>query len=167
MGIFRQFATNKQAEREGVGLTYEANADGSIPTLLVARVRRNSIAYQAVFERVTRPYKDRLNNLTPEEDTLIMQKVFLEVGLKGWQHIRLPEGVAGIGRGDGAEYPGDPEQSKSDWLKDNAAMYDIPFSKENALALFSVLHDMWLDAAERATDPDTYRIGDLEAMAKN
>ena len=166
MGVFRQFATNKKLEVEGIRLTYAPNPDGTVPTLIVRRVYRESPKYQAVFTRITKPYKHLIDRdeISEADDARLMQRVFVETAVIGWENWRMPEGVAG-GKGEGPatnanDVPYAPGQSP-------AERYDMEYSIDACCAVMAVVPDLWKDAAMKAGDPDTYKVGELEEMAKN
>lgn len=169
MGVLKQFATNRKLEIEGLPVVFDVNPDGTKPTIYIKRVWRESPRYQAIFERVTRPYKDIIDSKTQELDEAIdaklMQRVFAEASVSGWENMRLPNGVAGIGLGEGAEIPKGCEDAQ---LKlDENKQYDIEYSVDACCKLFNLLPDMWRKLAGMAGDGDAYKVGELEDMTKN
>ena len=158
MGVFKQFATNKKLEVEGIRLPYEPNPDGTVPTLIVRRIYRESPKYQAIFARITKPYKHQIDRdeISEADDARLMQRIFVEAAVVGWENWRMPAGVAG-GKGEGP----------ADLRDDDRHLYDMPFSFDACAAVLAVLPDMWRDAAFKAGDADSYKVGELEDMAKN
>ncbi len=180
MGVFKQFATNRELEKHGAPLKFAANPDGTIPTLFVKRTYRESPAYQAIYTRITKPFKDAIDQqtLAEDDDQRIMQRVCAEASVTGWENWRLPVGVArGMGEGDPLPVPVDPSHpldtvygvavgDKSSVLSANAKL-DIPFSFDAVADTFRVLPDVWRLVAMTAIDPDAYKTDELESMAKN
>lgn len=177
MGILKQFATNRKLEVTGVPVKFDPNPDGTVPTIYVKRTFRESPAYQAVFERVTRPFKDVINDkertLDEATDNRLMQRVCAEACVTGWLNMRLPEGVAGIGKGEGLALndPYDPAKgapmSAEDARRVNGEQFDIEFSVDACVRIFDMLPDMWRTVAATAGNADAYKVGELEDMVKN
>lgn len=176
MGVMKQFATNRKLEIEGLPVVFDVNPDGTKPTIYIKRVWRESPRYQAIFERVTRPYKDIIDSKTQELDEAIdaklMQRVFAEASVSGWANMRLPEGVADIGKGEGEIYFDNRAEdehalSLEAFQSCNGRDYDIEYSVDACCKLFNLLPDMWRKLAGMAGDGDAYKVGELEDMTKN
>ena len=170
MGVFKQWATNKKLEVEGIRLTYAPNPDGTVPTLIVRRVYRESPKYQAIFTRVTKPYKNAIENeeISEADDARLMQRVFVEAAVIGWENWRMPEGVAG-GRGEGRAYALGNDNTAlplDAFQHTNGERYDMPYSTESCCAVMAVVPDLWKDAAYKAGDPDTYKSVNLRTWQK-
>jgi len=150
MGLMT-LATNRKLEKEGIPVEFTPNADGTIPTLFVARTFRESAIYRKVFERISKPYKDELDaqSISEDDDLFIMTSVFAEVSVKGWKNVRLADGFGGIGKGD------------------NGPDTDIEYTDENVGACLRALPDMFAQLAAISVDADKYRDGVLAGMAKN
>jgi hypothetical protein len=157
MGVFKQFATNRELEKK-LPLTFAANPDGTIPTIYVRRVFRDDASYQAAFTRITKPYKNDIEHQTidPAIDAKLMQRLCAETTVVGWDNWRLPYGVAG-GKGEGP----------AEWPTDSINDLDIPFSVDAVCETFRIMPDIWRHVVTRASDPDAYKAGELEEMAKN
>jgi len=144
-------ATNRKLEKEGIPVTFTPNADGTIPTLFIARTYRESAIYRKAFERISAPYKEELDaqTISEEDDAFIMTSVFAEVSVKGWENVRLAKDFGGIGKGD------------------NGADTDIEFTVENVGACLRAIPDVFTQVAEISVTADKYREGVLASMAKN
>jgi hypothetical protein len=169
MGVFKQFATNRTLEVEGVPIKFAINPDGTVPTIYVRRTYREGQKYQAIFARVTKPYKHEIDRgtISDEDDTRLMQRVCVEASVVRWENMRLPEGVAGIGLGEGTAVEETESADKIHLVQEANKLKDIPFSNEACAKLFGVLPDLWRNVAGSAGDPEAYKSGDLEEMAKN
>jgi hypothetical protein len=157
MGLLKQFGTNLKAEKEGVELTFEPNADGTVPTLVVSRTFIQSPEYRRVFERVSKPYKNQMDHgvLDEETDIFIAARVYSEVCVKSWRNVRLPLDFAGIGLGDTNEAASD------------SGSFDIPFTVDNCTSMFCAIPDLFRDCAAKSATADSYREGIIEGIAKN
>lgn len=176
MGILKQFATNRKLEVTGVPVKFDPNPDGTVPTIYVKRTFRESPAYQAVFERVTRPFKDVINDkertLDEATDNRLMQRVCAEACVTGWEYMRLPQGIAGIGKGEGDAYFDNRTEdehalSREAFVMSNSERFDIEFSVDSCVRIFDMLPDMWRTVAATAGNADAYKVGELEDMVKN
>jgi hypothetical protein len=79
----------------------------------------------------------------------------------------MPEGIAG-GKGEGPDASGRPDGVDiGEMQRQNGERYDIAFTVDAVCATFHVLPELWRDAAFVSTDADNFRVGDLEAIAKN
>lgn len=168
MGVFKQFATNLTAEKQGVRREYGANPDGTIPTLIIKRIIAESPAYQAAFTRVTKQYKHDIerNILDPEIDAMLMQRLCADQAVVGWENWRMPLGVAG-GRGEGDIFEEGNGISLAAWQLGNGNEFDMPFSINAMADVFRVMPELYRDVRHFSTDPEQYKSGDLEEMAKN
>lgn len=158
MSIFRQHYFNKQLAKQGIAVKFDPNPDGTVPTIYVRLVVVQSPRFQAAFNRHFAPLgiDPEKDEVSDELDRAVMAKVFAETAVTGWENMRLPDGAFGIGRGEG---PAD--KSQSDWD------YDVPFSVENAAILLTELDGVLDRIRDVSTNRDSYREGDLEALAKN
>lgn len=91
-GLKKQFKTNKQAEREGiwVELPEAANADGTIPAFLIARVDTFNVEHSAETERLSAKYDGR--KMTREQSIEVTRKAFIKCGVRNWRNIQNDEG---------------------------------------------------------------------------
>lgn len=139
MSIFKQFETNQQKEVDGISITYAPNADGSIPTFIVARIGPNNIEFAKAIERETRPYQRLIDQkmLPKETDLAIGRKVFCSTVLKGWSNIQNNDGT------------------------------EIKFNQESAIFLMEKLPDLYADLRMQAVDASNYKDAEMEAVTKN
>lgn len=177
MGVFKQFATNRKLERDGIRIEFAPNPDGTIPTMIVRRSNIASPFYQAIYERIIRPYKVQIDSkqLSNEDDEMLMQRICAEAAVVSWENWRMPNGVAGgRGEGDAAPLPGQYDrkihgepQTLYDFRIKNGSEFDLPFNVEAVCLVFNALPELWRKVTLVSADPDSYRAGDLEEIAKN
>lgn len=162
MGLLKQFGTNLKAEKQGIELTFEPNADGTVPTIVVSRTFINSPEYRRVFERVIKPYKNDFDRGTLDEETdmFIAARVYTEVCVKSWRNVRFPLGFAGIGLGDA-----DPTRVYH--VDEVIPTYDIPFTVDACTSMFCAIPDLFRDCAAKSGTADSYREGVIEDVTKN
>lgn len=137
MSLRSQFATNSKSEIEGIAVKYAPNDDGTEPTFIVARAGGNNKEYSKTFEKVTRPYRRTMDSMPPEQAKNILMDIFVESILKGWEHVQDENGV------------------------------ELPFTKENAIALFKDLPDLYADLSEKSSGMALFKQEALDAEAKN
>lgn len=139
MSLYEQFATNKEAEVEGVEVTYGANKDGTIPTFRISRTSKANKKYTKALEKATRPHRraielETMNNELAEQ---LFMGVFVDTVLLGWKNVQDREGKV------------------------------IAFNKENALKFFGELPELYDDLQEKAKKASLFRDESLEGEAKN
>jgi hypothetical protein len=139
MSLFKQFATNKDLETNGVEVQYGENDDKTVPTFIISRMSSSNKKYNKAIENATRPYRRMIDmNIMPNEQAeKILQKVFIDVILIGWKNVQ-------------------DEQNKP-----------IDFNSPNALMLFDKLPDLYADLKVAAQTAALFRAECLEEEAKN
>lgn len=141
MGLFSQFATNTTKEIEGVPVQFDANADGSIPTIYLTRQGGSNKKYAKAVEAAYRPVRRKLElkTLTNEEADPILKKLFAYNIIVGWDNVQ------------------------------NEKNETIPFTPENALALISDarMQDLFAHLDAVSKDAAMFREAALEDEAKN
>lgn len=139
-GLHTKYKTNAAAEKAGVPLRFPANADGSVPTFNVARMGGgNNKHFQAVYAAAMAPHQAEkaLGILSEETLTRVSISVFVDACLRGWSNVQTEEGVS------------------------------LAYTRENAIALFLELPDLFETLNESAALFATFRAVNVEASAKN
>ena len=146
MSLSAQFKTDNDKEVNGVPVTFGENADGSVPTFTVSRMSRTNQRYAKALERASKPYKRQIDNGTFDAvaSEKLLMSVFVDSVLTGWDNILL------------SDVTGNPDDK-------GFAM----FSRENALALFTNLPELYAELSGQANNLSLYRAAELEADAGN
>lgn len=147
MSLRKTFKTDRQAEVDGVLVDVGINEHNGKPIQVrLSRMSRSNKRYQAELERVTRPHSSAIQNesLDNELATGMLQGVFADTILMDWHN--LPK----------SELTGNPEDKEL-----------LPFSRDNAMALFAELPDLYEDWESRAKKASTFREAEREVAAKN
>ena len=141
MGLFSQFAVNTQKETDGVPVVFDANTDGTVPTIYLARQGGSNKKYAKAVEAAYRPVRRKLElkTLTNEEADPILKRLFAFNIIVGWDNV----------------------QDENNTL--------IPFTAENALALISDprMQDLFAHLDAVSKDSALFREASLEDEAKN
>lgn len=139
MSLFKQFATDKKKEVDGVEVAYGENEDGTVPTFIISRMGSSNKKYNKAIETVTRPYRRLIDmNLMPNDQAeKMLQKVFVDIILLGWKNIQDETGKI------------------------------IDFNHDNALKLFEDLPDLYGDLKAAAQTAALFRSEALDEEAKN
>lgn len=139
MSLFEQFATDTNKENDGVKIEYPANKDGSIPSITVRRTGRANKRYSKALNTATKPHRRQidLGTFDDEASEKLFKKVFVDTIVVTWENIQ-------------------DEKDK-----------EIPFSKENVMALFDKLPDFYEDVQRRSGDISLFRNEVMESDAKN
>lgn len=146
MSLTKQFATNKEAEIEGVEVTFSPNEDGTVPTFVVSRASRSNPRYLKALERLTKPHRRaiELKTLSREMSEDIFRQVFVDGNMMAWENVPLSD-VTGEEKDTGY----------------------APFSRANAIALLTRLPDLYDELQAAASDASRFRNEILEEEAGN
>jgi hypothetical protein len=142
--LYAMFGTERSKETEGVWIVYGADKDKD-PRFKVARAGGENLKYNQAMVRKIRPYQRVINNQgnAPDAATLkliekLTQEAFVETWLLEWANV-----------------------------KDQKTGALIPFTQENAFALFKKLPDLYRDLADQSQQLTNFRSDEVEAAAKN
>ncbi len=89
MGI-KDFKINPEVAQSGLWVAFSANADGTIPAVLLARTSKANKPYWAAMAAAQKKYRRQIqtDTLTPEQDAEIALVVFCEKAVLNWRHIQ-------------------------------------------------------------------------------
>lgn len=147
MGLRNNFRTDKALEVEGVEIAVDMNEHNNEPIKIrIARMGRSNKRYSKRLEEVTQPHQSAIANETLDNDlgAKLLREVFVDTVLLSWSN--LPK----------SELTGDPKDTD-----------ELPFNRENALALFAELPDVYDDWEARAKKAANFREVARKANAKN
>lgn len=147
MGLRNTFKTDKALETEGVWLEVEINEHNGQPIRIhVARMARSNKAYAKALDKATKPHNAAIQNETLSEAIAakMMKNVFVDTILLGWDN--LPK----------SELTGNEDDTD-----------ELPFTRENALALFDEMDDLYQDWEKRAKAASNFREAERVVSAGN
>lgn len=146
MSLYSKFKSDPALEKNGVVLQYGfvENADGE-PDLerpigfRVARAGGANVAYAKRLEAAIKPHRRQIQTETIDAKVAerLMMEVFVETVLLGWENVQDENGN------------------------------DLPFSKQNAIKLFTDLPDLYKNVQEGANSAALFRAEIAEASAGN
>lgn len=137
MSLFDQYETDAAKEAEGVEVTFPPNADGSVPTFIVAATSKNNQKYAKALELATKPYRRNMDALKNEQAEALYVDVFVKTVLKGWKNVQNKDGS------------------------------EIAYNYQNALDLFKRLPRLYDDLNGRAGSIELFREAQREEEAGN
>lgn len=139
MSLYNQFKTDKSLETEGVWIDYGNNSQGEPIRFLVARAGGRNTAFNKALQKATKPYRRAIQNDAMDEDVAdrVYREVFVETVLKGWEGVEDEDGVA------------------------------MPFSRGNAVKLFTDLPDLYADLRQQAMSMAIFKDEELEGDLGN
>lgn len=148
MSLSSAFKTDP--EREVNGISVEApgvvNDDGSVPTFIIGRTSKTNKQYQAALTKAAAPYQRQIQ--LKVDVSAQLEKAFLEVYcayiLRGWSNVLM------------ADVTGNPEDK---------GFADC--NKQNAVALFTRLPDLYDFLQEQSNTAALFLEGSREESAKN
>jgi hypothetical protein len=147
MSLRNTYKTDNAKEVEGVWITVDADENGKETRIHVSRMSKSNKIYAKAAETKFAPHTAAIQNETIPEALAarLIREIFAEVILHNW------EGV-----------------SKFDLTGDEADK-DTPleFSKENALALFAELPDLFDAWEAQAKKAGNFREAEKKVSAKN
>ncbi len=147
MGLRKTFKTDRNAEIEGVEVEVSVNDHNQLPIKIrIARMSASNKRYTKELNRVTKPHQSAIQNDAMDNDLArkMLQEVFVDTILLGWENLPKSELT-------GVDTDTDP----------------LEFNKENALALFKELPDLYDDWEARANKAAAFREKEREGSAKN
>lgn len=147
MGLRRTFATDKQAEIDGIDVPVEVNDHNGEPIYInVSRMGTANKRYTKRLEAVMQPHQASLQNdsMNNELAGKLLRQVFVDTVLNGWSN--LPK----------SELTGN---------EDDTDLLD--FNRDNALALFDAMPEMYTNWSDIAKKAATFREGVRDGIAKN
>lgn len=147
MGLRKTFKTDRNAEIEGVEVEVSVNDHNGKPiTIRIARMSSSNKRYTKELNRVTKPHQSAIQNDAMDNDLArkMLQEVFVDTILLGWNNL--------------------PKSELTGNEKDTA---ELEFTRENALALFKELPDLYDDWESRANKAAAFREKEREDAAKN
>lgn len=133
MSLRKNYKTDKKAEIEGVSVIIGINDNNGQPmSITVARMSPSNKRYTKALQAATKPYEASLQmgNMDNELGRKILQRVFAETILLGWDNIPLSD--------------------VTDKDEDEGKIAE--YSVENALALFELMpdaYDSWESIAQK------------------
>lgn len=147
MSLSKQFLTDSELENKGVAVTVgDANPDGTFATFIIARASKSNKAYQAALTKAAAPYQRQLQlkiDVSAQLEKAFMG-VFCDTVLRGWSNV-LKSDVTG---------------------NENDTGY-IEFNKQNAIALFERMPDLYDFLQEQANSASLFLEVVREGSAKN
>lgn len=147
MSLRKTFKTDRNAEIDGVWIEVGINDHNGRPIRIrISRMSQSNKRYTKELNRVTKPHQSAIQNDAMDNDLArkMLQEVFADTILLEWDN--LPKS----------------ELTGNDDDKD-----DLEFTRDNVLALFKELPDMYDDWEARANKASAFREQEREAAAKN
>lgn len=147
MSLRSTFKTDRSLETDGVEVPVDINEHNGEPiTINISRMGTSNKKYTKRLEAVMQPHQAALNNdsMPNELAGKLLRQVFVDTVLNGWNN--LPK----------SELTGDDKDTEL-----------LEFNRENALALFEEMPELYTDWSERAKKAATFREAVRNDIAKN
>ena len=147
MSLRKTFKTDKTAEVEGVWLEIGINDHNSKPIRIkLSRMSASNKRYTKELNKVTKPHQSAIQNDALDNDLArkMLREVFVDTVLLSWENL-----------------------PKSELTGKDSDKADLEFTRENALALFDELPDLYDDWESRAMKSAAFREAEREVAAKN
>lgn len=134
MSLYKMYETDPDLEKGGIILDY---GDGE--KIKIARAGGANESFAVTLERVTRPYRKRMDAHTLDNSVAneLYIQVFAESVVKGWEGIK-------------------DRDDKT-----------LKFTVDNCVQLFKDLPDLFSDVREAANDVSNFRVAEIEEDIKN
>jgi len=144
MSMFSQFKTNPDLEKNGVVIDY-----GTF-RVTIARAGGANKKFGRLLEAKTKPHKRAIQTETMDQEKSvdIMREVYADAVILNWETKINDQFVVGIE---------DPEDASK----------TVPFTRDNLLATFKALPDLFSDLQEQAMRAALFRDELREEDAKN
>lgn len=149
MSIYAQFKTSKTSEENGITVRFAKNEDETIPSFRIGRQHRNNKLWVKTIEAKTRPFRDEIDNktLNDEEARSMNIDIFATSLLFGWENIQMPD-VEGV-------------------VFERDAKKNLVYNKANAIALFSVLPELYETLNEKTSNMENFLEANIKECEKN
>lgn len=147
MSLRKAFKTDKTLEKNGVDVAVGINDhNGQAIYITIRRQGTGNKAYTSALQKAMEPHQSSLATETMDNDLAgqIIRQVFASTVLLGWRN--LPK----------SELTGNDEDTA-----------ELDFTKDNAIALFDEMPEMYDDWSARAKKAATFRGAIMEANAGN
>lgn len=147
MGLRNNYKTDNSRETEGVEIAVDMNEYNGEPIFItVSRMGQSNKEYTKALQVATEPHTAAIQNETLDNDLgrKLMRDVFVDTVLKGWRN--LPK----------SELTGNAEDTD-----------ELPFNRENAIALFDELPDFYDVCEGHARKASNFREATKAKAAKN
>lgn len=147
MSLRKTFKTDHAAEIDGVEVEVAVNDHNNQPICIrIARMSSTNKRYTKALNKVTKPHMSAIQNDAFDNDLArkMLQGVFVDTILLGWTNL-----------------------PKSELTGNEADTEDLEFTRENALALFKEMPDLYDDWEARAQKASAFREAEREATAGN
>lgn len=147
MSLRSTFKTDKSLETDGVNVPVDINEHNGEPvTINLSRMGTANKRYTKRLEAVMQPHQAALNNdsMPNELAGKLLRQVFVDTVLNGWQNL-----------------------PKSDLTGEDDDTELLEFNRENALALFEEMPELYEDWSKRAKAAATFREAVRDGIAKN
>jgi len=143
MSMYATFRTDAEAEKNGVYLDY-----GSF-RIRVARAGGGNKRFAKVLEAKTKPYRRAIQTETMDHERAqdLLREVYAEAIVLGWETKVAGEWRAGIEAPAGGDL--------------------LPVTKENVLATFRALPELFADVQDQSSKIALYRASTQDADAGN
>jgi hypothetical protein len=147
MGLRSNYGTDRAKENDGVEILVDTNDHNGEPiVIIVSRMGRTNKRYSKALEEATRPHTAAIANETLDNElgAKLLREVFVDTVLLGWKNL-----------------------PKSELTGDNKDTEELPFNRENALALFEALPDFYDVCEGHAKKTSNFRAEQRKVAAKN
>jgi hypothetical protein len=147
MSLRKTFKTDRTAEVEGVWLEVAVNDHNGKPIRIrISRMSASNKRYTKELNKVTKPHQSAIQNDALDNDLArkMLQEVFADTVLLDWDNL-----------------------PKSELTGNEADEELLEFNRENALALFAELPDLYDDWESRAQKSAAFREQERETAGKN
>jgi hypothetical protein len=143
MGLRNKFKMSPRLEVEGIQYEIENTR------ITIARAGGSNAKYNAAMEKVAREHgrAAQLDLLSSAKGIAIVRQVYVDTVILNWETLVDGGWVAGIEGPDGGEL--------------------LPVTKENMLATFDELPDLFIEVKQMAENLTVFRQSNLEAITKN
>lgn len=138
-GLYNQFKTDGNLEKEGIVLDYGPNSSGKPMQIRIARAGGTNIAFSKSFERHTKPYR-RMFQTGVIDDALsqqVMRQVYVDSVILGWENIEDENGK------------------------------ELAFTSDNVNKVLTDLPDLFVDIVEQSKNAALFRATIRESDLKN
>lgn len=158
MALRKTFLTDKKLEADGVEIPVAINEYNGEPVLIhISRMGTVNKRYTKALDAATKPHQSAIQNGSMDNDLArkLVMSVFADTVILGWSNLPKSD-LTGNDLEWAAQAPGrEPDKE------------ELEFTKENVLALFDLMPDLYDDWEKRAQGAASFRQAALETNQGN
>lgn len=160
MGLFKNYATDKGLEIEGVVFTPD-----STTAITIARAGGANVKFGKLLEKKAKPFRRQIEagTIDPDLDRKMMIECYADAIIRNWETLIEEDGEPKLVPGIEAN-PEAPDGTYSHNANEHGL---VPYNRQNVIATLTMLPDLFVTLQQEAQSVANFRSAEREEDAKN